>query len=80
MPNACLVWEQRMWSKHGTEGAGFGIAFYGDKGTLIIDDKGWRVEDGEKAGVGSGGRAALTGVGCGCGRRVAGSLNPPHRL
>lgn len=49
-PNACLVWEHRMWSKHGTEGAGFGIAFYGEKGTLIIDDKGWRVEDGEKAG------------------------------
>ncbi|MGE3821964.1 MAG: gfo/Idh/MocA family oxidoreductase, partial [Isosphaeraceae bacterium] len=23
----------------------FGIAFYGDKGTLLIDDKGWRVED-----------------------------------
>ena len=36
-----------MWSKHGTEGASFGIAFYGDKGTLIIDDKGWRVEDGD---------------------------------
>ena len=46
-PRAALVWEHRMWSKHGTEGASFGIAFYGDKGTLIIDDKGWRVEDGE---------------------------------
>lgn len=49
-PNACLVWEHRMWSKHGTEGKGFGIAFYGDKGTVIVDEKGWRVEDGEKAG------------------------------
>ena len=37
-----------MWSKHGIEGASFGIAFYGDKGTLIIDDKGWRVEDGDE--------------------------------
>ena len=46
-PSSCIVWEHRMWSKHGTEGAGFGIAFYGDKGTLIIDDKGWRVEDGD---------------------------------
>ena len=27
----------------------FGIAFYGDKGTLIIDDKGWRVEQGDGA-------------------------------
>ena len=32
------------------KGSGFGIAFYGDKGTLIIDDKGWRVEDGEPQG------------------------------
>ena len=44
-PNAALVWEHRMWSKHGTEGRGFGIAFYGDKGTLIVDEKGWSVED-----------------------------------
>ena len=44
-PEACLVWEHRMWSKHGTEGHGFGIAFYGDKGTLIVDEKGWQVED-----------------------------------
>ena len=44
-PNACLVWEHRMWSTHGTEGLGFGIAFYGDKGTLLIDEKGWRVAD-----------------------------------
>jgi predicted dehydrogenase len=49
-PDACLVWEHRMWSKHGTENASFGIAFYGDDGTLLIDDKGWRVEDGKEAG------------------------------
>ena len=39
-PGACLVWEHRMWSKHPTEGVGFGTAFYGDKGTLIIGDEG----------------------------------------
>ena len=44
-PHACLVWEHRMWSKHGTEGRTFGIAFYGDKGTLVVDEKGWTVED-----------------------------------
>jgi predicted dehydrogenase len=44
-PKACLSWEHRMWSKHGTEGHGFGIAFYGDKGTLIVDEGGWNVED-----------------------------------
>lgn len=56
-PHACIVWEHRMWSKHGTEGMGFGIAFYGDKGTLVVDQKGWHVEDGEKAeGKASGGQ------------------------
>jgi predicted dehydrogenase len=44
-PNACLAWEHRMWSKHGLEGSSFGIAFYGDKGTLIVDEKGWHVAD-----------------------------------
>jgi predicted dehydrogenase len=49
-PNAAIVWEHRMWSTHGLEGSGFGNAFYGDKGTVIVDDKGWRVVDGEPAG------------------------------
>jgi len=49
-PETCIVWEHRMWSKHGVEGTGFGIAFYGENGTLIIDEKGWRVEDGKEAG------------------------------
>jgi len=50
-PDSAIVWEHRMWSKHGLEGSGFGIAFYGEKGTLIVDEThGWHVEDGEKAG------------------------------
>ena len=44
-PNAVLVWEHRMWSKHPEEGSDFGIAFYGDKGTLVVDAKGWHVAD-----------------------------------
>ena len=48
-PGAVLVYEHRIWSNHGTEGELFGIAFYGEKGTLIIGDKGWRVEEGDKA-------------------------------
>jgi len=46
-PGACLVWEHRMWSKHPAEGVGFGIAFYGDKGTLIIGEKDWHIEEGD---------------------------------
>jgi predicted dehydrogenase len=46
-PGACLAWEHRTWSKHPTEGSGFGVAFYGDKGTMVVDDHGWRIEDGD---------------------------------
>lgn len=48
-PGACLAYEHRIWSNHRTEGSLFGIAFYGDKGTLIIGEKGWRVEEGDGA-------------------------------
>jgi predicted dehydrogenase len=61
-PGSCLVWEHRMWSDHPEEGSGFGIAFYGDKGTIVIDSKGWHADkvdikpadpfrDGQKAHV-----------------------------
>jgi predicted dehydrogenase len=49
-PHACLVWEHRMWSKHGTEKMSFGIAFYGEKGTLLVDAKGYRIEDPDSPG------------------------------
>ena len=42
-PGVTLVWEHRTWSNFGIEGRGSGVAFYGDKGTLVIDDKGWQV-------------------------------------
>jgi predicted dehydrogenase len=56
-PGACLVYEHRIWSNHGTEGSLFGVAFYGDKGTLVIGENGWRVEEGN----GSKGRASSSG-------------------
>jgi Oxidoreductase family, C-terminal alpha/beta domain len=38
------------------EGTGFGIAFYGDRGTLVIGQKNWRIEDGgEKTPLGHSG-------------------------
>ncbi len=49
-PHAALVWEHRLYDKHPMEGLGFGIAFYGDKGVLTIDEKGWKVQDGAEAG------------------------------
>ena len=49
-PGAAIVWEHRMWSAHGLEGSGFGIAFYGDNGTVVVDEQGWHVTDGGKEG------------------------------
>ena len=49
-PNACITWEHRLYDKHPLEGLGFGIAFYGDKGVLTVDEKGWKVQDGAEAG------------------------------
>jgi predicted dehydrogenase len=48
-PHSCLVCEHRIWSDHPTDGSRFGVSFLGDKGTLVIDDKGWRVEQGDGA-------------------------------
>ncbi len=49
-PKACLVWEHRLYDKQPMEGLGFGIAFYGDKGVLLVDEKGWKVRGGADAG------------------------------
>jgi predicted dehydrogenase len=45
----CLIWEHRIWSKTGLEGEGWGVALYGEKGTLLFDHKGWHVFDGVTA-------------------------------
>jgi predicted dehydrogenase len=44
----CLIWEHRIWAKTGVEGQQWGIALYGEKGTLVFDDKGWHVREGVK--------------------------------
>jgi predicted dehydrogenase len=48
-PGACIAYEHRIWSNQGNEGELFGVAFYGEKGALIIGSKGWRVEQGDGA-------------------------------
>ncbi len=44
-PNATIVWEHRLWSTHGIEGRSAAAAFYGERGTLVIDRGGWKVYD-----------------------------------
>jgi predicted dehydrogenase len=44
-PEVTLQWEHRTWSHHGNEGRHTGVAFYGDRGTLVVDRSGWKVYD-----------------------------------
>ena len=48
-PGTTVVWEHRVWSKTGMEGDAFGMRVYGEKGTLVFDKDGWRVQDGDAA-------------------------------
>ena len=40
-----ITWEGRNWHRHGFEGSTFGIAFYGDKGSLVLDGNSYKVFD-----------------------------------
>ena len=44
-PKLDVVWEHRQWNTHGLEGRMAATAFYGEKGTLIVDRSGWKVYD-----------------------------------
>ncbi len=46
-PTKTIVWEHRLWSTHGIEGRSAATAFYGDRGTLIVDRGGWKVYGGD---------------------------------
>jgi predicted dehydrogenase len=49
-PGATIVWEHRIWAPKPTgDTESFGIALYGEKGTLTFDKKGWHVVDGPEA-------------------------------
>jgi predicted dehydrogenase len=43
---ATILWEHRQWSNHPLEGRNAGVAFYGERGTLVLDRGGWKVYDG----------------------------------
>jgi predicted dehydrogenase len=47
--HTCVIWEHRIWSRTGFEGQPWGLALYGERGTLLFTDKGWRVADGVQA-------------------------------
>jgi predicted dehydrogenase len=47
--NCCVIWEHRIWSRTGFGGQSWGLALYGERGTLIFSNKGWHVEDGVEA-------------------------------
>ena len=48
-PNCSIMWEHRIWSRTGMEGQSWGIALYGQNGTLITTNNGWTVQNGIEA-------------------------------
>ncbi|MBX3438964.1 MAG: Gfo/Idh/MocA family oxidoreductase, partial [Planctomycetaceae bacterium] len=44
-PDTTILWEHRLWTHHGNEGRPTGTAFYGERGTLVVDRSGWKVYD-----------------------------------
>ena len=49
-----ITWEHRLWSNHAQEGRSAATAFYGERGTLIVDRSGWKVYGGSAAQSSSG--------------------------
>ncbi|MBW3538859.1 MAG: Gfo/Idh/MocA family oxidoreductase [Planctomycetes bacterium] len=49
-----IVWEHRLWSQHAPDGRSAGAAFYGQRGTLIVDRGGWKIYDADEPLAGSG--------------------------
>jgi predicted dehydrogenase len=43
--NKIIAWEGRSCHPHGFEGSGFGISFFGEGGSLLITDAGYRILD-----------------------------------
>lgn len=49
-PGLNLVWEHRTWTPAKVEGADWGCQFFGEKGTILFDGRGWSiVEDKQTA-------------------------------
>ncbi len=44
-----VLWEHRIWSRTGSEGLPWGVVLYGERGTLVFDNRGWHVTDGIEA-------------------------------
>ena len=40
-----ITWEGRNWHRHGFEGSTFGIAFYGDRGSMVLDFGSYKILD-----------------------------------
>ena len=43
--NKTVIWEHRTWSNHAPEGRNAAVAFFGERGTLVVDRGGWKVYD-----------------------------------
>lgn len=44
-----VIWEHRTWSNHAPEGRTAAVAFFGERGTLVVDRGGWKVYDSKES-------------------------------
>lgn len=44
-----VLWEHRTWSNHAPEGRTAAVAFFGERGTLVVDRGGWKVYDSKES-------------------------------
>jgi predicted dehydrogenase len=51
--NTCVIWEHRLWSRTSFNSQAFGVAIYGERGTMLFDDKGWHLIDTDSGVEGS---------------------------
>jgi predicted dehydrogenase len=50
-----ITWEGRSWHRRGFEGSQFGIAFYGEGGSVVLDGGGYKMYDAKDVEIGQGG-------------------------
>lgn len=58
-----VIWEHRTWSNHAPEGRTAAVAFFGERGTLVVDRGGWKVYDSKEPQTSDSSEFALSHLG-----------------
>lgn len=55
-----VIWEHRTWSNHAPEGRTAAVAFFGERGTLVVDRGGWKIYDSKEPQTSDSSELAVT--------------------